>query len=284
MRSLAHFWQSLERVPGLAAVPAFWQTGRGPDYALIQPWLAATATVGAIYPCPYPSAGHCPRRIVDYGNGLYAALCREPHKVCPDVPLTPREVLLHELDVGVLVAAVAPILGVRPQPPVPRGDTTWAIGTSKLWSTHGQPVFLIVVPQTARFLAALEKLLFDVPGPFLVLAPTNRHRSVMVQERMQSRGIGFIALEDSIGADEHGAFALLDGSGTAPELRVTPVADRRRVVKEFAERHKCKVKGIQETAGVDEADYYKWLRGSKADHLSFCIALERAVATGLALR
>ena len=120
MRELAHFWQSLERVPGLTAVPAFWQVCCGSDYALVQPWLGATERVGAIYPCPYPSDGHCPRRIVDYGSGVYAALCRDPHKVCPDVPLSPREVLLHELDVGALVAAVAPLLGVRPQPPGPR--------------------------------------------------------------------------------------------------------------------------------------------------------------------
>jgi hypothetical protein len=284
MRSLVHFWQSLERVPGLATVPAFWHMHCGPDYALIQPWLAATATVGAIYPCPNPSAGHCPRRIADYGAGKYAALCRDPHRVCPDIPLTPREVLLHELDVGALAAAVAPLLGVQPQAPALRGDATWAIGTSKLRSTYGQPVFLIIVPQTMRFLAALEDLLFDVPGPFLVLAPSNRHRSVIVQERMQSRGIGFVALEDSIGVDDNGAFALLDAPGAAPELRVTPVADRRRVVKEFVERNKCKVKDIQMAAGVDEADYYKWLNGVKADHLSFCVAIERVLRDGLSQR
>lgn len=281
MRDLAHFWQSLERVPGLAAVPAFWQTHCGTDYPLIQPWLAATATVGAIYPCPYPSVGHCPRRIVDYGSGVYAALCRDPHKVCPDVPLTPREVLLHELDVGALVAAVAPLLGVRSQPPALRGDATWAIGTSKLRSTYGQPVFLIIVPQSARFLAALEQMLFDVPGPFRIVAPSNRHRDVVVQERLQCRGIGFLALEDSVGADEQGAFAPLDSPGVEPELQVTPVADRRRVVKEFTERHKCKVKDIQLAAGVDEADYYRWLRGSKPDNYSFCMAIERVLRDGL---
>lgn len=281
MRDLAHFWQSLERVPGLAAVPAFWQAYCGSDYALVRPWLGATERVGAIYPCPYPSDGHCPRRIVDYGADVYAALCRDPHKVCPDVQLTPSEALLRELDVGALVAAVAPLLGVRPQAPVLRSDATWAIGTSKLRSTHGQPVFLIMVPQAARFLAALEKLLFDVPGPFRVIAPSNRHRDVVVQERLQSRGIGFLALEDSVGADEQGAFAPLDSPGAEPELQVTPVADRRRVVKEFTTRHKCKVKDIQLAAGVDEADYYRWLRGAKADHYSFCMALERALRDGV---
>jgi hypothetical protein len=280
MRELAHFWQSLERV----TVPAFWQAYCGSDYALVRPWLGATERMGAIYPCPYPSDGHCPRRIIDYGSGVYAALCRDPHKVCPDVPLTPREVLLHELDVGALVAEVAPLLGVRPQPPALRGDATWAIGTSKLRSTHGQPVFLIIVPQETRFLAALEKLLFDVPGPFRVIAPSNRHRNVVVQERLQGRGIGFLALEDSVGADEQGAFAALEWPGAVPELQVTPVADRRRVADEFKKRHTCKVKDILAATGVDEADYYKWLRGAKADHYSFCIAIERVLREGLSRR
>jgi hypothetical protein len=193
----------------------------------------------------------------------------------------PREVLLHELDVGALVAAVAPLLGVRPQAPALRGDATWAIGTSTLRSTYGQPVFLVIVPQSARFLAALEKLLFDMSGPFRVIAPSNRHRTVEVQERLQSRGIGFLALEDSVGADEQDTFAPLDSPGAEPELQVTPVADRRRVVKGFTERHKCKVKDIQLAAGVDEADYYRWLRGSKPDNYSFCVAIERVLRDGL---
>ncbi|MDR3571903.1 MAG: hypothetical protein P4L81_07020, partial [Candidatus Pacebacteria bacterium] len=57
-------------------------------------------------------------------------------------------------------------------------------------------------------------------------------------------------------------------------------ADRRRVVKEFTERHKCKVKDIQLAAGVDEADYYRWLRGSKPDNYSFCMAIERVLRDG----
>jgi hypothetical protein len=142
-------------------------------------------------------------------------------------------------------------------------------------------VFLIVLPAAARFRAALERLLFDVPGPFVILAPSNNHRSVEVQEHLQRRGLGFLALEDSVGLSDDGQFVALDANGGSDQILPTPVEDRPRAVKEFTVRHKCKVKDIQEAAGADEADYYKWLRGKIPDHYSTCIAIERVLWGGL---
>ena len=75
--------------------------------------------------------------------------------------------------------------------------------------------------------------------------------------------------------------ALADASR---DIRPTPKEDRRRVVKEFISRNHCKVKDIQEAAGVDEADYYKWFTGKVPDHYSTCIASERVLRYGLPRR
>ena len=281
MRDLSRFWQSLERVRGLKAVPAFWRELCGPDFDLIRPHLKATDTVGALYPCPHPSSGHCPRRIVDRGDGDYAAVCRDPYKVCPDLTLEPRDVVVHELGLAGFMQALAAPLGMRWQAPVARGDGTWAVGISARPDTRVQPVFLIVLPAAARFRAAVERLLFDVPGPFVIAASTNSHRSVEVQEHVQRRGLSFLALEDHIGLAEDGQFAARDAAEDANQSRPTPVADRPRVVKEFTARHKCKVKDIQVAAGADEADYYKWLHGKLPDHYSTSVAIERVLRDGV---
>jgi len=281
MRDLNRFWRSCERVTGLQAIPAFWEEYCGPHFDLVRPYLRATDTIGSIYPCPHPSPGHCPRRIVDYDDGHYAAICRDPHKVCADVPLETRDVLVHELELSGFTEALAGPVGFRWRQPTSRGDGTWSVGISVRPETRGQPVFLIVLPATARFRAALERLLFDVPGPFVILAPSNNHRSVEVQEHLQRRGLGFLALEDSVGLSDDGQFVALDANGGSDQILPTPVEDRPRAVKEFTVRHKCKVKDIQEAAGADEADYYKWLRGKIPDHYSTCIAIERVLWGGL---
>ena len=78
MRTLSHLWRSLETIPGLLAIPAFWEAYCGPDIDIIRPHLRVTDMEGALYPCPKQRVGYCPRRIVDYGDGEFAALCRDP--------------------------------------------------------------------------------------------------------------------------------------------------------------------------------------------------------------
>jgi hypothetical protein len=191
---------------------------------------------------------------------------------------------VHELGLEGFTRLLAEPVGFRWQQPTPRGDGTWAVGISVRPETRGQPVFLIVLPATPRFRAALERLLFDVPGPFVVVAPTNNHRSVDVQEHLQRRGLGFLALEDSVGLSDDGQFVAIDLNVGTDQPLPTPVEDRPRTVKEFMARHKCKVKEIQVAAGVDEADYYKWLHGKIPDHYSTCIAIERVLRDGLTRR
>ena len=284
MRSLSHLWRSLETIPGLLAIPAFWEAYCGPDIEVIRPHLRATDMEGALYPCPKPRAGYCPRKIVDYGDGEFAAICRDPYQICEKVPLTRRDVLLQELEVASFARMLAGPLGIRWQQPVERGDFTWGIGLSTRRESLNRPVFLFLLPETERFVAALLRLLLKVPGPFLVMAPTSRHRTVEVQEMLQGRGISFLALEACLGIDDAGRLVETDHQEAAIEFRATPKEDRARVVKEFLARHQCKVKDIQEAAGIHQADYYKWLKGSIPDHYSTCVAIEKVLVTGIPKR
>lgn len=281
MRTLDHLWRSLETIPGLLAVPAFWQAHCGPDIDLIRPHLRITDIEGAVYPCPKPHVGYCPRRIVDYGNGEFAAICRDPYEICERVQLTQRDVLLQQLDIAGFSRMLAGPLSIRWQQPVERGDFTWGIGLSAHPDSLNRPAFLFLLPETARFVAALQALLIRVPGSFVVITPTRRHCTVEVQEMLQARGIPFLALEEQLRIDDNGALVACGGEQAAEVSRITPKDERSRIVKEFLGRHQCKVKDIQETAGVHEADYYKWLKGTIPDHYSTCLAIERVLRNGL---
>jgi hypothetical protein len=284
MRTLSHLWRSLEAIPGLLAIPAFWEACCGPDIDLVRPHLRVTDTEGSLYPCPKPHVGYCPRRIVDYGNGEFAAICRDPYEICERVPLTQRDVLLQQLDVASFTGMLAGPLAIRWQQPVERGDHTWGIGLSTHRESLNRPVFLFLLPSTERFVASLQRLLLRIPGPCLVVAPTSRHRTVEVQEMLQDRGISFLALEEYLRIDDAGRLVSTDPQEAAAEVRATPKDDRARAVKEFLARHQCKVKDIQEAAAIHQADYYKWLNGSIPDHYSTCVAIEKVLVAGLPKR
>jgi len=284
MRTLSHLWRSLESIPGLLAIPAFWEAHCGPDIDLVRPHLRVTDMEGSLYPCPKPHVGYCPRKIVDYGNGEFAAICRDPYEICKRVTLTQRDVLLQQLDIASLARVLAGPLGIRWQEPVPRGDGTWGIGVSERRDSRSHPVFLAVLPETVRFVAVVQRLLLNMAGPFVLVAPTKRHRTLEVQEMLQVRGVGFLSLEEHLLLDDAGRLTPVDPQQTGGETPVTPKEDRPRVVKEFTARNHCKVKDIQDAAGVDEADYYKWLRGKLPDHYAACRNIEKILHHGLPTR
>ena len=283
MRKLPKLWRSLDRIAGQLAVPAVWEVESGEDFAFLRPHLRPTDMVGALYPCPH-RYGYCPRKIVDYGDGEFAALCRDPHESCERVSLTAREALLHELDLASFLQPILRAASIRHEQPKKRGFGTWSLGLSTRRSSMNQPAFLIIAHGTEIFESAVNDLLLDVAGQFLIMAPTNRYRSVRVQERLQARNIGYVCLDEQVGVDENGCFVSVDPVDSADRIPATPVADRKRVVAEFRAKHGCKVAEIHETAGVHEADYYKWLNGTIPDHYSTCVAIEKVLVAGIPKR
>src|SRR6185312_7167882 len=114
-------------------------------------------------------------------------------------------------------------------------------------------------------------LLLDVSGPFLIVAPTNRHRTVDLQERLQTRGVEFLCLEEQVAVDEVHGFTAIDPMASAETGSPTPIADRKRVVKQFTIKYACSVADIQRAAGAHSSDFYRWRNGALPDHYKTCI-------------
>jgi len=262
-------------------LPAFWEAYCGPDIEVIRPHPRVTDIQGSLYPCPRPLVGHCPRKVVDYCNGEFAAICRDPYQLCERVSLTAREVLLHDLDLAAFLKPILRAASIRSEGPEKRGFGTWSLGLSNRRSSLNQPVFLIVVHAVEAFESAVNNLLLDVSGPFLIVVPTNRFRSVEIQKRLQRYNVGYLCLEEQVFIDEHGRFTTTDPIESADTVPATPVADRKRVVKAFTKKHRCKVTDIQRAAGVYETDYYGWLNGDDPDHYAHCIRIEQILLRGL---
>jgi len=69
VKKLTRLWQTLERVPGFLAIPAFWEAESGEEFDLISPFLRPTDTLRTTHPCPLSSGADCPRKIIDHGAG-----------------------------------------------------------------------------------------------------------------------------------------------------------------------------------------------------------------------
>lgn len=281
MRPLSRLWQSLEALPGLAAIPAFWECHCGADVELLRPHLRVTDLEEGSYPCPRPGWPYCPRRIVDYGDGQYAALCRDPHGLCERIELTRKDVLVQELDLAAFTRALATPLGIHWQTPRERHDGIFAIGLSTRRETRAQPVFLAILPDRARFRASVQQLLLGQSGPLVLMTPTSRHHTVEVQELLQRRGIALTTLDEQLAIDDAGQIIATRRPESAGDFQATPIPDRKRVVQEVLKQNRCKVKDLQNAAGVDRADYYKWLNGTLPDHYSACLGIEQVLRRGL---
>jgi len=278
MRPLTRLWRALESIPGLLDVPAWWEHPCGDDFPVIQPYLVPTDVFGHRYPCPrYPRDHECPRRIVDYGDGEFAAICRHSHQFCERIPLTPKDALIHTIDMAKFAGALAPVLKIRPQK-LQEFCGLREIGVSIAPATRNCPAFLAIVTSTDQLQRSLHELLLSHPTPFLLLAPTSRFLTadhIRLLDRHKSR---FVSLEETVGVDDGGRFVPLQ-TASEEEAAPTPVADRQAAVNAYHERHGATDADIYRAARVDKSDFYRWLAGKLSDKSSKSKRIEEVFRT-----
>lgn len=278
MRALTQLWRALESIPGLLEVSVWWEHLCGDDFPVIRPYLLPTDVFGHRYPCPrYPRDGECPRRIVDYGDGEFAAICQHSHQFCERIPLTPKEALIHTLDVAKLTATLAPVLKIRPQK-LREFSRLREIGVSIAPATRNSPAFLAIVTSTDQLQRSLHELLLSHPTPFLLLAPTSRFLTADHLRLLDRHKSLFVSLEETVGVDDGGRFVPLQAVGEE-DAPPTPVADRQAAVNAYHERHGAADADIYRAARVHKSDFYKWLAGKLSDKSSKSKRIEEVLRT-----
>jgi hypothetical protein len=234
--------------------------------------------VGTLYPCPH-SFGECPRKIVDYGDDEFAAVCRDPHRSCDTVPLKPREALLHDIDLSGFFHPVLRAASIRPEPLRERLPGVWSAGLTDRPASRKQPAFLAISPTSAAFDAAIRRLLLEVSVPFLLIAPTNRNRSLGLQEHFQQRSVGYLCLEDQIGLDDAGQFVcdlvgeattdIADGASTGPVERSVGTPEAVTAVRQYIEARAMTLTTFGIQFGTTERTVRRFLKDGKMRRANF---------------
>jgi len=206
MRSLTRLWLAIEDISDLLALPAVWAEKCGTDdFARIERFLSPTKDRSARYPCPHPAGYNCPRLIIGDDGGPFEALCQDPHKICLDLPLGLKDVLLHELDLLGFIKPALVAVGVRNPQLERRGHGVWNVGLAVGGDLVLQAAYLLVFGGAEDFAQAAMSLANDLDGPFTIVAPTGRHWTGTLREKLRPPRITFISLNDRVGMDESGA-------------------------------------------------------------------------------
>jgi hypothetical protein len=274
MRALTRLWRALESIPGLLDVPAWWEHACGDDFPVIRPYLISTDVFGHRYPCPrHPRDHECPRRIIDYGDGEFAAICRHSHQFCERIPLAPKDALIHTIDMAKFAGALAPALKIRPQRLRYFGGLR-EIGVSIAPATRSCPAFLAIVTSPDQLQRSLHELLLSHPTPFVLLAPTSRFLTADHIRLLDRHKSIFVSLEETVGVDEDGHFAPLQAA-YEEEAQPTAVAARQALVDACGAMDADSYRA----ARVHKSDFYKWLTGKLSDKSSKSKRIEEVLRT-----
>jgi lambda repressor-like predicted transcriptional regulator len=205
MRKLLKLWRALEGIPGLLGVPEVWRQECGEDFEFAGPHLKPTDMIGKRYPCPH-SFSECPRRIIDYSDDEFAAICQDEHQRCERVPLTRREALIHRLDLSGVLQPVLRAAMIRPQAMTLHSPGLWAVGLSEQPHARNYPVYFLLAHSQSSHEAAVVRLLLDIPDSFLLVLPTNQFRTVETERRLRERRVECLCLEEQVLVDGQGEF------------------------------------------------------------------------------
>jgi len=157
--------------------------------------------------------------VVSLDDGRWLARSEEDRRYCPAIWLTEAELAVYELDMERFGGALCRALGFESASDA-SGISTY--GSPKLWpvGTHPatrSPVYLALCPNEGQLMLNLQGLLAVCREPFVLLAPTARHRSELIGSMLQRDRCAFIPLASCLSPD---------GDGFRLAAPVAPLLDR----------------------------------------------------------
>ncbi len=221
-------WQGLESSRGLTAVAACWRQRVGEEFdAFKTAFLQRAPGMGRGMPCPRGCA--CTHEILidnrvpsphSIGRGIKGegtlstinsapstilGVCRCDPPNCPDIPLTPEDVILFELSWNKIARALSNVLALDHKPADLGLLNTRQIGS---WSVDAVPVILTIQHERSWFRSVVLELIARLRQPFILLAPTARNLDAVCVELLESANAGFFALDAYLALTEQGTLRL----------------------------------------------------------------------------
>lgn len=165
-------WEVLESLPGPAAVEAQWRRFLKQGLDFLRPLLTPGQERARSYPRLDGPEWALPYRVVEHGPDEYVGVCPDSTET---VPLKKRDLVVYELNKDMLCQRIAVALELDTAGQLPRWQPPTAyLGAAVARNGRRTPVYLAVPLSSDSFQAAVSRLVNEVNGPFILLAPTRR--------------------------------------------------------------------------------------------------------------
>ncbi len=205
-KKLLRLWPTLEALPGLSAVADEWRERLGPEYDAAKGLLQPTSDLASGYPCVGQGGcgGAC--RVVEHGPGDIVAVCED----CGTVrKIAKADRVVWRLDVDALLKSLAGAMGLEANPTRMPDHQTYRVGAFVSAAGKNVPVYLTIQCEPERFMSVSARLVASASGPIALLAPTREHFGSAPEDPLYGGKVTFVALEETIGADDSGRLAPL---------------------------------------------------------------------------
>jgi len=199
-----NIWQALESSRGLTAVAASWRERLGEQFETFkEAFLQRAPGVAKGMPCPHGCG--CTHEIVTEVQSTIHAVCRCDPETCPDILLTPEDIVLLELSWTKLARALCHVFALDYKPADLGLLNTRQIGS---WSLDAVPVILTLQHERAWFRTVLLELLARLRQRFILLAPTAKNIDAVSHELLASSDAAFFSLDANVCLTHEGSLRL----------------------------------------------------------------------------
>jgi hypothetical protein len=263
-------WQALETSRGLMAVAASWRSRLGEHFdGFKEAFLQRAAGVPKGMPCPRGCG--CAHEIVTSdewevsseggrshslssaggeGQGEEAqsttrAICRCDPPTCPDILLTPHDIVLLELSWTKLARALCHVFALDYKPADLGLLNTRQIGS---WSAEAVPVILTIQHERGWFRTVLLELLARLRQRFILLAPTAKNMDAVSHELLASSDAAFFSLDANVALSDEGALRVTGADPGKLFAKFAPQpgdADEEIASRAFALVHQLDAQGTR---------------------------------------
>jgi hypothetical protein len=189
------FWQCLDEIRGLVAVPAEWRAWLGTDFDAVKAaFLRKRPDRADSIPCPRELGGT--HGVVPHGE-KFVAVCECG---CPDTPLMPADVEMWELNPSKLGRAICKAFDCDARATELQLPLTWQVGVK---FSNAVPVVLTIQNDRDDFRNVVAELVARWRQPFILFAPTSRFVDGVGTELLAGSRAGFFDLESHLNISEN---------------------------------------------------------------------------------
>jgi len=203
------FWQSLERIPGLAAVQAEWRIYMGDEFESAKGFLRPNGKLASSHPCTIQRGCGCYHDVVIHGDDDIVAVCRCGRE-CGLFPLQRSDIAVYELNRLSLFNAIANAFNlVIETESYKNHPNTMLIGAYSPFAGFRFPVYLTMQLEADDFVSAVNSLLGRINKPFILMSPTRDLYSSQTEILLSNRKSAFVPLLENVNITENRNIRLL---------------------------------------------------------------------------